>query len=136
MSSSQEANTPPPMPDFDPRPFSGSPPSAAQSRARAIEALSGEESLLLMLAPQFRESAASQVESLKTALAKADAPDVRHWSHTLKGTLVTVGAKDTAALAAAIERTAREGILDGVQVPFERLCAEVPVLIEQLTAQA
>ncbi len=136
MPSSQETNTPPPMPDFDPRPFSGSPPSTAQSRARAIEALSGDESLLQMLAPQFRESAANQVESLKQALASADAPEVRHWSHTLKGTLVTVGAKESAALAAAIERTAREGILDGVQVPFKRLCAEVPVLIEQLTANS
>ena len=62
----------------------------------------------------------------------ADAPQVRHWAHTLKGTLLTVGAAPSSALAARIELAAREGRTDGALEQATRLAAEVAILVEYL----
>lgn len=112
--------------------FDGKPPTPSESRAAALEALSGDEGMLEILAPHFGGSASSQAQSVKTALQQGDAAQVRHWSHTLKGTLLTVGAKSSSALAAKIERAAREGQLDGLGDSVDRLIAETDVLITHL----
>lgn len=112
--------------------FDGNPPTPAESRAAALEALSGDEGMLEILAPHFGGSAASQAQSVKSALLQGDSAQVRHWSHTLKGTLLTVGAKSSSALAARIERAAREGQLDGLGELVDRLIAETDVLISHL----
>jgi HPt (histidine-containing phosphotransfer) domain-containing protein len=57
---------------------------------------------------------------------------VRHWAHTLKGTLLTVGATTSSALAARIELAAREGRTEGAVEQATRLAAEVAVLVEYL----
>jgi HPt (histidine-containing phosphotransfer) domain-containing protein len=113
-------------------PFDGQVPTPDQSRSNAIEAMGGDASLLAAIAPHFGGAASAQLSSLREALAKQDAAQVRHWSHTLKGTLLTVGANRSSTIAARIEKTARDGKVDGLQPWVERLAAETEVLIDHL----
>ncbi len=113
-------------------PFDGQVPTPDQSRSNAIEAMGGDASLLAAIAPHFGDAASAQVSSLREALAKQDAAQVRHWSHTVKGTLLTVGANRSAAIAARIEKTARDGEVAGLQPWVERLAAETEVVIGHL----
>lgn len=120
-----------PLPDAG-VPFDGLTPTPTQTRSNAIEAMGGDESLLAAIAPHFGGAASAQLASLREALAKQDASQVRHWSHTLKGTLLTVGANRSSAIAAQIEKTARAGEVDGLQPWVERLATETEVLIGHL----
>ena len=113
-------------------PFDGQVPTPQQTRSNAIEAMGGDESLLAAIAPHFGGAASAQMSSLREALAKQDAAQVRHWSHTLKGTLLTVGANRSSAIAAQIEKTSRAGEVAGLQPWVERLGAETDVLIGHL----
>ena len=113
-------------------PFDGQVPTPDQSRSNAIEAMGGDESLLAAIAPHFGGAASAQMTSLREALAREDAAQVRHWSHTLKGTLLTVGANRSSAVAARIEKTAREGEVAGLHPWVERLAAETEVVIGHL----
>lgn len=113
-------------------PFDGKPPDQKTVRAAALTTLGDDESLLEMLMPHFCEAAISQANSVITAAQAADAPQVRHWAHTLKGTLLTVGATPSSGLAARIELAAREGRTDGALEQATRLAAEVAILVEYL----
>lgn len=122
--------TPPPAPLPAPGAlFEGKPPTSAQTRSNALEAMGGDDSLLDILIPHFGSTISEQSASLRRALAQGDATQVRHWSHTMKGSLLTVGATRTSAVAANIEKSARAGVLEGLQPWVERLCAETEVLI-------
>ena len=129
-----DPKTPPFEPLGPPGPlFNSQPPDAAQSRANALEAMGGDESLLEVLAPHFGSAVSEQSASLRQALVKQDLAKVRHWSHTMKGSLMTVGATSTSSVAASIEKSARAGVLEGLQPWVERLCAETEVLISHLS---
>jgi HPt (histidine-containing phosphotransfer) domain-containing protein len=120
------------MPEFSPIPFDGNPPSKEEVRTAALATLGDDESLLEMLMPHFCEAAASQAEQVIEAAKAADAPQLRHWAHTLKGTLLTVGAGPSSSLAARIELAAREGRTEGATELATRLAAEVAVLADFL----
>ena len=129
-----DSQTPPFEPLHAPGPlFDSQPPNAAQSRASALEAMGGDESLLEVLAPHFGSAVSDQASSLRQALIKQDLVQVRHWSHTMKGSLMTVGATRTSSVAANIEKSARAGVLEGLQPWVDRLCAETEVLISHLS---
>lgn len=121
-----------PMSDPLLEPFDASPPSREHVRAAALATLGDDESLLEMLMPHFCEASVSQAQSVIASAQAADAPQVRHWAHTLKGTLLTVGATTSSALAARIELAAREGRTEGAVEQATRLAAEVAVLVEYL----
>lgn len=113
-------------------PFDGNPPARDDVRAAALSTLGDDESLLEMLMPHFCEASVTQAEAVIAAAQAADAPQVRHWAHTLKGTLLTVGAASSSALAARIELAAREGRTEGALEQATRLAAEVAILVEYL----
>ena len=120
------------MPEFSAAPFDGNPPSREEVRAAALTTLGDDESLLEMLMPHFCEAAASQARQVITAAEAADAPQLRHWAHTLKGTLLTVGASTSSTLAARIELAGREGRTEGTASMANRLAAEVALLADYL----
>ncbi|MFZ9406452.1 MAG: Hpt domain-containing protein [Burkholderiaceae bacterium] len=120
------------MPEFSPAPFDGKPPSRGEVRAAALATLGDDESLLEMLMPHFCEASASQAAQVIDAAKAGDPPQLRHWAHTLKGTLLTVGANTSSALAARIELAAREGRTDGAVEMATRLAAEVAILADYL----
>jgi HPt (histidine-containing phosphotransfer) domain-containing protein len=114
------------------QPFDGTPPARDDTRARALSALGDDAQLFEMLMPHFCAACPDQAEALLQAARAQDASQLRHWAHTLKGTLLTVGASATAALAARIELEAREGSVADAIARCDRLLAESRLLVDQL----
>lgn len=125
----------PPEPESLPL-FDGAPPTPDESRANALACLEGDASLLERIAPLFRRAALEQAQSLRDALDREDGPNVRHWAHTLKGSLLTVGAKPTARHASEVERRAREHGLDGLRQAVMQVVDETAVIADHLSPPA
>jgi HPt (histidine-containing phosphotransfer) domain-containing protein len=115
-----------------PQPFDGDPPTAAQTRARALARFDDDAGFLEQIVPLFRQAAIDQARSLGGAMDSGDAPKVQHWAHTLKGSLLTVGATQTAVRAERIERAAAEGRLAGLDAQVRQVVAETVVIVAQL----
>jgi HPt (histidine-containing phosphotransfer) domain-containing protein len=89
-----------------------------------------------MLAPVFAESSVSQLQKLAQALSQNDAAQVRHWAHSLKGSLASIGAAGPSARASAIEYRARIHEFAGLGIQNDLLSAEVTVVAANLTADS
>ena len=66
----------------------------------------GSADFTLMLIDQFLREAASQVETLRDATRRSDAPALKAIAHSLKGSSMTMGAKRLAALCSRAEEGA------------------------------
>jgi HPt (histidine-containing phosphotransfer) domain-containing protein len=119
---------PPSLPPFD-----GTPPTPEESIANALACFESDSSLFDRIAPHFRRAALEQAQSLRRALEQHDQAQVRHWAHTLKGSLLTVGARLTARHASEIERIAREQGLDGLEPAVMRVIDETRVIADHLS---
>jgi HPt (histidine-containing phosphotransfer) domain-containing protein len=117
---------------FSLKAFEGSPPSKEAVRARALAALGDDSQLFDMLMPHFCQACPDQANALVQAARGENAEKIRHCAHTLKGSLLTVGASDSAALAARIEAAARQGELTEAAGWAKRLASETALLVEHL----
>jgi HPt (histidine-containing phosphotransfer) domain-containing protein len=113
--------------------FDGHPPSAEESKARALAIIGDDPSLLAMLAPVFAQSSVSQLQKLAEALSQSDTAQIRHWAHSLKGSLASIGAAGPSARASAIEARAKIHDLSGLDTQVKLLAAEVTVVAANLT---
>ncbi len=77
-------------------------------RAKALERLDGDESLLRELLKIFLEENPKQLASLQRALESADAESFERTAHTLKGELGYLGLTATAEKARELERLGEE----------------------------
>jgi HPt (histidine-containing phosphotransfer) domain-containing protein len=116
--------------------FDGRPPSPEESKARARAIIGDDDSLLAMLAPVFAQSSVMQLHKLAEALAQNDAAQVKHWAHSLKGSLASIGADGPSARASAIEDRARIHAFAGLGIQIDLLSAEVTVVAANLTADS
>jgi HPt (histidine-containing phosphotransfer) domain-containing protein len=114
--------------------FDGRTPSPEESKARARAIIGDDPSLLAMLAPVFAQSSVTQLQKLAQALSQNDAAQVRHWAHSLKGSLASIGAAGPSARASAIEARAKIHDLTGLGEQVDLLAAEVAVVAANLTA--
>ncbi len=114
--------------------FEGRTPSPEESKARARAIIGDDPSLLEMLAPVFAQSSVTQLQKLAQAISQSDAAQVRHWAHSLKGSLASIGAAGPAARASAIEARARTHDLTGLGTQIDLLAAEVAVVAANLSA--
>jgi HPt (histidine-containing phosphotransfer) domain-containing protein len=112
--------------------FDGCSPSPEESKALARAIIGDDDSLLAMLAPVFAQSSVMQLQKLAEALAQNDAAQVRHWAHSLKGSLASIGAAGPSARASAIEDRARTHEFAGLGVQIDLLAAEVSVIAANL----
>jgi len=128
----------PPAPALDRGclPFDGRPPTAADTRARAMARFEDDEAFFERIVPLFRQAALEQAYELEQALQQGDAARIQHWAHTLKGSLLTVGANPPADHAEWIEQRAAQRRLDGLAQAVGRLVAETNVIVDQLAATA
>lgn len=112
------------------------PPSAAPAfdRALALERCADDEALLLHLIETLPAEAREQTTALADALAAADARQVRHHAHRLKGSLQYIAAEPAEAAATAIERSAVAGDLAAAADTFVLLRAELERLYQALAA--
>jgi HPt (histidine-containing phosphotransfer) domain-containing protein len=118
---------------FSTRAFDGCAPSPEESKARARAIIGDDPSLLSILAPVFAQSSVSQLQKLAQALSQNDAAQVRHWAHSLRGSLASIGATGPAARAGAIEARAKIHDLTGLGTQIDLLTAEVSLVAANLT---
>ena len=124
------------QPDPVLEPFDGRAPSAADTRADAMARFEGDEVFYDRIVPLFRQAASEQAAALRRASDDADATALQHWAHTLKGSLLTVGAGAAAAHAEEIERAAMAHRLEGIAPRVRRLVAETALIVAHLTPGA
>lgn len=113
-------------------PFEGKPPTPAQTRAAALARFEGMTAFFPRIAPLFRQVAIDQASALTEAAEGRDSAKIAHWAHTLKGSLLTVGANDSAALAARIEAQAQTARAQDLLGLSRRLAAEVAIIAANL----
>ena len=116
--------------------FDGHPPSPEESKIRARAIIGDDPTLLAMLAPVFAQSSVTQLQKLSDSLAQGDTAQVRHWAHSLKGSLASIGAAGPSARASTIEARAKIHDLAGLDTQTALLAAEVTVVAANLTADS
>ncbi|RPH44034.1 MAG: Hpt domain-containing protein [Burkholderiales bacterium] len=115
-------------------PFDGRPPAPAQTRADAMARFEGDEVFYERIVPLFCSAATEQACALVEATSAGDRDAIQHWAHTLKGSLLTVGATRSAELAEDVERAGRECRLEGLPARVRRLVAENAIIVAHLSA--
>lgn len=118
--------------DDAPQPFDGAPPSAEATRDRALARFENDGAFLARIAPLYRRAVDEQGAALLAATDSGDAKAVRHWAHTLKGSLMTVGAAGPVERAERIERAARDGRLEGLAAQAACVVAEARTIAVHL----
>ena len=78
------------------------------------------------LVKTFRQDVPSRIDALRAAAASGDPQDLALAAHALKSSSGSVGAKRMYAAAAALERAALSGRIDGASASIEQLAAEFP----------
>jgi HPt (histidine-containing phosphotransfer) domain-containing protein len=116
----------------DTLPFDGRPPSPERTRADAMARFENDAAFFDRIVPLFRQAVIDQSASLLASAERRDAGQVVHWAHTLKGSLLTVGANEVAIRAERLEIAARDGRLDALPAMAGRLAAEACVIGELL----
>ncbi|MDR5865478.1 ATP-binding protein [Halomonas koreensis] len=101
-------------------------PAAGSGRRVDAEILAGlHDSLgaegVAALVERYRQEARQRLAALTEAFRAGEAVSVQRLAHQLKGESSTLGAVEVAALAARLERAARDGRLDAEAVTPERL---------------
>ncbi|MFL6247686.1 MAG: response regulator [Vicinamibacterales bacterium] len=81
------------------------------------------------LVKTFRQDVPSRIDALRAAAASGDSQDLALAAHALKSSSGSVGAKRMYSVAAALERDAIGGRLDGASASIEQLAAEFPRVI-------
>ena len=113
-------------------PFDGRPPEPSRTRADAMSRFEGDTVFFARIVPLFCSAATEQACALVEAAAAGDRERIQHWAHTLKGSLLTVGATPSAELAERIERAGRERRLEGLPALVRRLVAETATIVAHL----
>jgi HPt (histidine-containing phosphotransfer) domain-containing protein len=116
------------------QPFSGGVLSHEACHRRALDSLGGDAALLAVLVPEFVRAIELQTAALESALRDADRMQVAHWAHTLKGSVLTLGATDIGAQAGAIEAQAREADFAVLSAAIEQLVVQTRHLAAQLSS--
>lgn len=116
------------------QPLSGGVPSREVCRRQALDSLGGDAALLAVLVPEFVRAIEPQTAALESALRDADRIQIGHWAHTLRGSVLTLGATEIGALAGAIEAQAREADLTVLGAAIERLVVQTRHLAAQLSS--
>jgi len=97
-------------------------------RKEALERVLGKEALLKDIVAIFLHHAPSKVDEFDRLFAEGDSAGLEYAAHSFKGSLSTLSAKKASAVAADLERAAREEDWKLADRVFERLKEEVEVL--------
>ncbi|MEK7807553.1 MAG: PAS domain S-box protein, partial [Chloroflexota bacterium] len=90
-----------------------------------------EPDLVERLFGMLQSDAPKLIDAMREAVARADAAELRHAAHSLKGSSASLGAKPLSALSAAVEKAAKAGSLvetgqiDQIENEFHRVLRAV-----------
>jgi PAS domain S-box-containing protein len=96
-------------------------PEEVFDRAAALEHTGGDEGLLRELVGIFLGEYPGWLEQMRRAIGAGDAKTLQRWAHTLKGALVSLGAKAALEEARGLEAQARAGEMTDADARRARL---------------
>jgi PAS domain S-box-containing protein len=114
-------------------------PETSTSRvnwAAALDALGGDSDLLKIVVDAVLTECPTLITQLERAMAAKDARVVHRSAHTIKGSLRTLEAAQTAMMAEQIENAGRSGDLAGVAPLVPELKRELAAVLEELRQYA
>ncbi|HET8934060.1 MAG TPA: response regulator [Polyangiales bacterium] len=95
-----------------------------------LDRLMGDQKLGRVVLEAYLQDLPRQLEALRLAIAKADAPAVQHWAHSIKGASAAVSGDRLAQLAGELETSSGSGNLIDAETRLAGLVGE----FEQLRA--
>lgn len=98
----------------------------------ALEAMGGDPELLRSVTQILIDEAPRQVVSIRAAIAKNSAKDLRRVAHTLKSSLRYFGASSASALAEQLEQLGQAGRTDASVESLEKLESAVASVVRAL----
>jgi HPt (histidine-containing phosphotransfer) domain-containing protein len=106
----------------------------AWNHAELVERVDNDQDLLRELLTIFKEDFPRTMRSLESAVAAADVKNASRLSHTLKGMLLSLGARRAAAAASKLEELAAAGENTSLKDAFGDLEREGANLLPELDA--
>lgn len=100
----------------------------------ALARVGGDEKLLRELVMMFRRECPGWLESVRQAIERGDAKELRRAAHTVKGTVGTFGARAAFDMATELETMGRTGDMNGAAAICQRLSESIERLHPALTA--
>ena len=100
----------------------------------ALDKVGGDREILEEILVVFSESYPDQLNELKNAIDKGDAPIIERTAHTLKGSVGTFSAKKAFETAFRLENMGRDGNLEEAAAVYSKLEQEVEELEAALRA--
>jgi CheY-like chemotaxis protein/HPt (histidine-containing phosphotransfer) domain-containing protein len=107
---------------------------AALRPIQELEGL-GRSGLFAEMLDLFRQEGTARVSDLRAALDRGDAERVYRLAHAMKGEALAWGATDLIGVSQMMEERARDGRLDDLAVPMERLAHLFEATLAALRAQ-
>jgi len=95
--------------------------AASWDRQAALNSVDGDTELLLELAEIFLQGSEPLLERVGRAIDAADATELHHAAHTLKGSIANFFAHDARDSAQALEMSGRAGHFNGAGKTFCKL---------------
>jgi HPt (histidine-containing phosphotransfer) domain-containing protein len=99
-----------------------------------LDRMGGSMDILMELTELFADENVRRLVDLRAALAAGDALQVSREAHGIKSGLTNFCADDAVDIAFYIEKTSKEGVIDGLSVAIDRLESALAEVTEQLTA--
>ena len=94
--------------------------------------MDGDRALLAELADLFKEQAPVTMKEIRRAVDGADYPALQRAAHTLRGSLMSFGARHAAEAALVLEGMGRDRTTVAAQEPIESLQREIVRLQQAL----
>ncbi len=101
---------------------------------QALESVDKDRELLKAVIDAFLEEAPQLLEQARIAIESQDAGTLHRMGHTLKGALLSLGAGQTATLAATLERIGATGTTDGTLEVHSQLSQQLLQVSEEFSA--
>jgi len=101
--------------------------------AELLETVQGDRELLNELGQLFLADAPGQVDAVRDAIVRSDAPALRFAAHALKGSASTLTARRVAQQAFALETMGATGSLAGAPERLQALEAAILELRQRLS---
>jgi HPt (histidine-containing phosphotransfer) domain-containing protein len=98
----------------------------------ALESTGGDELLLVDVIEAFQEEAPRLMDNIRQAIAGGDTVLLHRASHTLKTSLLSLGAADSGHTAFTIEKLARNQQLEGIDSLCHALESALPTIYDEL----
>ena len=102
--------------------------------AAVLERMGGSMEILMELTALFADENIRRMSALRAAMSAGNALQISREAHGIKSGLTNFCADDAVAIAFHIEKTAKEGVIDGLPAAIDRLDIALTEVTEQLTA--